>query len=64
MAAKGRAPKRRKTVRKEEQIHVRVTADQKALLVVASESAGLGVSSWMLSVALREAKRAEGGGGE
>jgi uncharacterized protein (DUF1778 family) len=64
MTAKGRVPKRRKAVLKGEQIHIRVTTDQKATLVEASASAGLGVSSWMLSVALREAKRSEGGGGK
>jgi uncharacterized protein (DUF1778 family) len=62
MATKGRAPKRRKAVRKEEQIHVRVTSDQKAALVEAADRAGLGVSSWMLSVALREATSERGGG--
>jgi uncharacterized protein (DUF1778 family) len=64
MATKGRAPKRRKAVRKEEQIHVRVTAEQKEQLAEAAGRVGLGVSSWMLSVALREAKKSEGGGGE
>jgi uncharacterized protein (DUF1778 family) len=64
MAPKGRAPKRRKVVRKEQQIHVRVTAEQKEQLAEAAGRVGLGVSSWMLSVALREAKRAEGSGGE
>jgi uncharacterized protein (DUF1778 family) len=54
-------PKRRKTVRKEENVNVRVTAEQKAELVAAAERAGIGVSSWMLTVALREARK-EGGG--
>jgi uncharacterized protein (DUF1778 family) len=54
-------PKRRKTVRKEENVNVRVTAEQKTELVAAAERAGIGVSSWMLTVALREARKEAGG---
>jgi uncharacterized protein (DUF1778 family) len=61
MATKGR-PKRRKALRKEENVNIRLTAEQKAELTAAATHAGLGVSSWMLSVALREARKASGGG--
>jgi len=49
--------KRRKAVRKDKGILIRVTEAQKAALAEAAEKAGLGVSSWMLSVALREIQR-------
>ena len=55
------AKKRRKAVRKEKAILVRVTDAQKDAIAAAAEKAGLGVSSWMLNVALREIQRAEGG---
>jgi uncharacterized protein (DUF1778 family) len=58
MAAK-KMPKRRN---KEEHINVRLTAEQKAELATAAMHAGLGVSSWMLTVALREARKTDGGG--
>src|SRR5262249_41813167 len=54
------APKRRKAVRKEGNIHIRVTDDQKALLTEAAEKAGTGVSTWVLIVALREARNLTG----
>lgn len=49
--------KRRKQTRKEEQIRIRVTTDQKETLSEAAEKAGLGVSSWLLTVGLREARK-------
>ena len=49
-------PERRKDVRKEDQIRIRVTADQKKILTEAAEKAGLGVSSWLLTLGLREAR--------
>jgi uncharacterized protein (DUF1778 family) len=51
--------KRRKTVRKDKGILIRVTVAQKEVLAKAADEAGLGVSSWMLSVALREIKKGE-----
>jgi uncharacterized protein (DUF1778 family) len=42
--------------RKETQINVRVTADQKAVLAAASEKEGAGLSTWILMVALRAAR--------
>ena len=45
--------KRRKEVRKEDSIRIRVTEDQKRILTDAAEHAGLGVSSWLLTVGLR-----------
>ena len=56
--------KRRKTVRKDKSILIRVTEAQKEVLAEAAEKAGLGLSSWMLTVALRAIQRAEGGGGK
>lgn len=49
-------PVRRKEVRKDDQVRIRVTAEQKAILAEAAESTGLGVSSWMLSIGLKEAE--------
>ena len=46
--------KRRKAVRKDKVILIRVTEAQKATLAETAEKAGLGLSSWLLSVALRE----------
>jgi uncharacterized protein (DUF1778 family) len=53
---KGR-PKRRKAVRKDENINIRVTAEQKAELATAAAHAGLSVSSWMLATSLAEARK-------
>jgi uncharacterized protein (DUF1778 family) len=64
MTAKARAPKRRKAVRKEDQIHLRVTSEQKAELTAAAAHAGVGVSSWILLVSLQKARdSADRGGG-
>jgi uncharacterized protein (DUF1778 family) len=52
---KTRRVKRRKEVRKEEIIRLRVTAEQKQTLTDAATRAGLGVSSWLLMLGLREA---------
>lgn len=49
------AVKRRKKVRKERNIQIRVTDEQKEILAKAAERAGLGLSSWMLMLGLREA---------
>lgn len=58
------AKKRRKAVRKEKGILIRVTQAQKEALAEAAEKAGLGLSSWLLSVALREIQRSERGDGK
>jgi uncharacterized protein (DUF1778 family) len=50
-------PKRRKAVLKDKGILIRVTEAQKAALAEAAAKEGLGVSSWMLSVAMREIER-------
>lgn len=47
--------KRRKKVTKDKSIQVRVTDEQKEILARAAERAGLGLSSWLLSLGLREA---------
>ena len=52
-AKKTRKPKE---LRKESSIRIRVTEEQKAALTRVATLKGLGVSSWMLSVALREAQ--------
>jgi uncharacterized protein (DUF1778 family) len=49
-----------KALPKEAAIKVRVTEEQKATLTEAATRAGLGVSSWILTPALREAKREAG----
>jgi uncharacterized protein (DUF1778 family) len=54
MAAK--KPKR-KSVRKSKFIFIRVTEAQKKTLAETAKETGLGVSSWMLSLALREAQK-------
>ena len=54
--------KRRKAVRKDKVILIRATEAQKEVLTRAAEAAGLGLSSWMLTVALREIQRTERGG--
>lgn len=53
------AKKRRKAVLKDKGILIRVTEAQKKTLTEAAKKVGLGLSSWMLSVALREI---QGGG--
>lgn len=52
--------KRRKKTRKEATIQIRVTDAQKKTLGEAAERAGLGLSSWMLTVSLAAADKAAG----
>jgi uncharacterized protein (DUF1778 family) len=63
MGTTGRGPKPGKTVLKEENINIRLTAGQKKELTTAATQAGLSVSSWILTVALREARKPSGGSG-
>jgi uncharacterized protein (DUF1778 family) len=61
MAAKKQTV-RRKAGRKDNKnkgIFIRVTETQKKLLTGTAKDAGLGLSSWMLSVALRAAQAAQ-----
>jgi uncharacterized protein (DUF1778 family) len=53
------AGKRRKPAgaRKEAHINIRLTDEQKAELTRAATHAGIGVSSWLLTVGLREARK-------
>jgi uncharacterized protein (DUF1778 family) len=44
-------------VRKEVSIHLRVTGEQKEKLTEAATRAGLGVSSWLLLLGLRAARK-------
>jgi uncharacterized protein (DUF1778 family) len=48
-----------KALRKEDSIRIRVTEAQKEALTEAATKAGLGVSSWLLMLGLREAQRSE-----
>jgi uncharacterized protein (DUF1778 family) len=52
---KTRRVKRRKDIRKDQDIRIRVTEGQKQTLTEAATRAGLGLSSWMLMLGLREA---------
>jgi uncharacterized protein (DUF1778 family) len=52
-------PVRRKQVRKEDQIRLRVTAEQKEILVRAAEKDGSGLSFWLLQAGLRAARALE-----
>jgi uncharacterized protein (DUF1778 family) len=56
------AKKRRKpkAQRKEADIRIRVTEAQKRTLTDAATKAGIGVSSWLLTLGLREAQKADG----
>lgn len=54
------AKRRRKKVLKEKSIQIRVTDAQKETLAAAAERAGLGLSSWMLSVSLAAAGKSAG----
>ncbi len=49
------ATKRRKKIRKDLSIQVRVTAEQKKILGEAATKAGLGLSSWLLTTGLKAA---------
>lgn len=53
-AAKGRKAKNQ---RKDVEIRVRVTADQKRILIQAAEKAGLDLSPWLRSIAVQQAER-------
>jgi uncharacterized protein (DUF1778 family) len=46
--------KRRKATRKEEMVPIRMTADQKVTLAAAAERRGLPLSTWLLTLGLRE----------
>jgi len=50
--------RKQKGDRKEDSLRIRVTGDQKEALTKAATKAGLDVSGWVRSVALREAARA------
>ena len=57
-----RKPKvRRKDVTKDISIHIRVTEEQRRTLIEAAESVGIGLSAFVLSTAMKEAKRLKGG---
>lgn len=49
-------PTKRRAARKSKGILIRVTEQQKRVLTETAKETGLGLSSWMLSVALRAAQ--------
>jgi uncharacterized protein (DUF1778 family) len=51
-------PKRRKAIRKEDSIRIRVTVEQKQILTDAAMKVGLGLSAWMLTTTLQAAQEA------
>jgi len=57
MATKSKSTKAKAVRIKDKGILIRVTEAQKKVLVEAAKKEALGVSSWMLSVAMREIER-------
>lgn len=54
---KAAAPvKRRKEVRKDQSVLVRLTVEQKEILTAAATRVGLGLSTWILTTALKAAQ--------
>jgi uncharacterized protein (DUF1778 family) len=47
--------KRRKATRKEEMVPIRMTTEQKTTLATAAERRGLPLSTWLLTLGLKEA---------
>ncbi len=60
MARASKRPQRRKQIRKEETIRLRVTAEHKQTLTEAATRAGSSLSTWLLSVGLRAAQERQG----
>lgn len=52
--------KRRKATRKEETVQIRMTVEQKETLAAAAERRGLPMSTWLLTLGLREANEDAG----
>jgi uncharacterized protein (DUF1778 family) len=44
---------------KDDQVRIRLTAEQKDLMTAAAKKAGLGLSPWLLMLGLREANSVE-----
>ncbi len=63
MAAAKKTKPRRPRPLKDEDVHIRLTVEQKALLTAAATRAGAGLSTWLLMLGLREAQRTEPGAG-
>jgi hypothetical protein len=49
-------PRLKKALKKVETIHIRLTEEQKGELVEASRYDGVGVSTWLLTLGLKEAR--------
>jgi uncharacterized protein (DUF1778 family) len=47
---------RRKAVRKDETVPIRMTTEQKEMLANAAQSAGMGLSTWLLMLGLKAAQ--------
>jgi uncharacterized protein (DUF1778 family) len=52
--------KRRKAIRKEEMVQIRMTAEQKEILATAAERRGLPMSTWLLTLGLQQASEDAG----
>jgi uncharacterized protein (DUF1778 family) len=61
-AAKKKTKPKRPRPLKDEDIHLRLTTEQKELLTAAATRAGAGLSTWLLMLGIREAQRTEGAG--
>jgi uncharacterized protein (DUF1778 family) len=60
-AKDGRPKKRRKAVSKDQNVHIRVTAEQKETIAAAAAKRAMTVSTWLLVTALDAIKRADEG---
>lgn len=47
----------RKAARKDEMVPVRMTSEQKQILMETARDAGLGLSTWLLTLGLKETKK-------
>jgi len=59
-AKKKTRPKRPRSL-KDEDVHIRLSREQKDLLAAAAARAGAGLSTWLLMLGLREAQKTETG---
>ena len=63
MAAERKKRRKTQAERKEDMIKVMVTSAQKRLFTEAAKGAGLDLSNWLRSIAIREAKKVGEGAG-
>ena len=62
-AAKKKTKPKRPRPLKDEDVHIRLSTEQKELLTAAATRAGAGLSTWLLMLGLREAQRGEASAG-